>query len=144
MGGREAGMHRDITASYLDLYSLGDVKDEVNIGVVVIVGSSRNWNEVVCQLDVLCICLGEEGRRRGGEEGKSSNSHNCNNYNNFHHKPAVKTLTFRSSGVTMAWNCTALSFPNISYAHLLTDRMNLTAPIPLLATRIFSITRLPP
>ena len=66
MGGREAGMQRDTAASYLNLYSLGDVKDEVNIGIVVVVGSSWNWNEVVCQLDVLCICLGEEGRR--GEE----------------------------------------------------------------------------
>ena len=67
MGGRAAGVQRDNTASYLDLYSLGDVKDEVNIGVVVVVGSSRNWNEVVCQLDVLGVCLGEEGRRGGGE-----------------------------------------------------------------------------
>ena len=60
-------MQRGITISYLDLYSLGDVKDEVNISVVVVVRSSRNWNEVVCQLDVLCVCLGKEGRRGGGE-----------------------------------------------------------------------------
>ena len=63
----EEGRQRDTAASYLNLYSLGDVEDEVNIGVVVVVGSSWNWNEVVRQLDVLCICLGEEGRRGGGE-----------------------------------------------------------------------------
>lgn len=37
MGGREAGMQRDTTAFNLDLYSLGNVKDEVNIGIVVVV-----------------------------------------------------------------------------------------------------------
>ena len=67
VGGREG----KIAASYLDWYSLGNVKDEVNVGIVVVVGASWDWNKVVRQLNVLCICLGEEGRerKRGGRGG---------------------------------------------------------------------------
>ena len=53
-------------------------------------------------------------------------------------------ITLRSSGVTMTWNVIALSLPNISYDHRLTDRINFTAPMPLLAMRIFSIGLFPP
>lgn len=56
IGRREVERH----ASYLDWYSLGNVKDEVNVGIVVVVGASWDWDEVVRQLDVLCICLGKE------------------------------------------------------------------------------------
>ncbi len=42
---------------YLDRYPLGNVQDQVHIGVVVVVGASRHWDEVVRQFDVLCISL---------------------------------------------------------------------------------------
>lgn len=44
-------------------------------------------------------------------------------------------LPFKSSGVTITTNLTALSFLNISYDHLLMDLIHLTAAIPLFAIK---------
>ena len=46
-------------------------------------------------------------------------------------------LAFRSSGVTMTLNRTARSFLNISNAQRRTERIHLTAAIPLLAIKTY-------
>ena len=48
----------------LDGDPLCDIEDKVNVGIVVVVGSTGHWDEVVCQLDVLCISLGMGERKR--------------------------------------------------------------------------------
>ena len=65
-------------------------------------------------------------------------------FHSTHTEQAQSILTFKSSGVTITCILMALSLPNASYDHLLHDLMNLTAPIPLLAIKIFSITLFPP
>lgn len=45
----------------LDGDPLGNVENEVDICVVVIIGAARYRNEVVSQLDVLCVSLKGRG-----------------------------------------------------------------------------------
>ena len=54
----------------LDRYPLGNVKNEIHVGIVVVVGATWHRDEVVCQLDVLRICL----RERGGGWGTTGMS----------------------------------------------------------------------
>jgi len=53
-------------------------------------------------------------------------------------------LALRSSGVAMATKRSRLSSPSAMYAQRRIDRMHLAAAMPLFATRILRIGRLPP
>jgi hypothetical protein len=51
----------------VDVHSLCYVNDELDVGVVVVVGSARNLNVLVCHSDVVCVCLQIFWRGHDGE-----------------------------------------------------------------------------
>ena len=51
-----------ILALTLNFVPLGDVQDEVNIRIVVVVGAAPDWHDVISQLDVLRVGLEVLGR----------------------------------------------------------------------------------
>lgn len=51
----------------VDVHPLGDIHDQLHVGVVVVVGASRHFNVVVCHSDVVCVGLQILG---GGHDGE--------------------------------------------------------------------------
>lgn len=63
------GGNSDIPAcpNGVDVHPLGDIHDQLHVGVVVVVGASRHFNVVVCHSDVVCVGLQILG---GGHDGE--------------------------------------------------------------------------
>ena len=47
---------------------LGNVQDELNIRIVVVVAPSRHRDIVVCHLDIFCICLSKKNKQTNTNE----------------------------------------------------------------------------
>jgi hypothetical protein len=101
--------------------TLGHVHDHVHIRIVVVVGPAWDFYVLVSHTNIVGVDpvrnVSNTQQRKKGE---------------------VERLHFKSSGVAMTVNSTALSSPKVSYAHFRTDRISFTAAIPLLAIKTCS------
>lgn len=84
---------------------LGDVHDQLDIGIVVVVGSPTDRYVVVCHFDVFC-------RQPHILALATPQQHHWDRPT--HPKRTTPALAFRSSGVTMTTKRMALSLRNIS------------------------------
>lgn len=51
----------------MDVHALGNIHNQLHIGVVVVVGASRDFDVVVCHSDVVCVGLQIFGSGHDGE-----------------------------------------------------------------------------
>lgn len=60
----DLGAHSNIPAcpNCVDIHPLGNIYDQLHIGVVVVVGAARHFDVVVCHSDVVCVGLQIFGR----------------------------------------------------------------------------------
>jgi hypothetical protein len=66
------GEHQDVPAcpNCVDVHALGDIDNQLHIGVVVVVSAARDFDIVVCHSDVICVGLqifrsGHDGELNG-------------------------------------------------------------------------------
>jgi len=63
------GKHPDVPAcpNCVDIHALGNIHDQLYVGVVVVVGAAGDFDVVVCHSDIVCVGLQIFGSGHDGE-----------------------------------------------------------------------------